>query len=96
MYPVEKKGTNNSPYIIIADVKYHELGDFIQSYLNIQGEGAFWDYESMDLWDEYYDAVNYAEDIALENVMLSRAYAEVKNIRVGQIQITVTELNVLK
>lgn len=76
------------PYIIIADVKYHKNGSFVRSYINIQDEGIFWDDASMDIWGEYQRAVNFAEDLRNDKMVLSRSYTEVKNIRVGRIQIT--------
>lgn len=76
-------------YIIIADVRYWDNGSLIQSYINIQDEGVFWDDESMEVWDEYQRAVRFAEDLRNNEMALSRTYAEVKNIRIGSIQITV-------
>ena len=78
-------------YIIIADVKYYENGPSVQSYINIQDEGVFWDDESMDVWDEYQRAVRFAEGLRNNEMALSRTYAEVKNIRIGSIQIMATE-----
>ena len=78
-------------YIIIADVKCYENGPSVQSYINIQDEGVFWDDESMDVWDEYQRAVRFAEGLRNNEMALSRTYAEVKNIRIGSIQIMATE-----
>jgi hypothetical protein len=83
------------PYIIIADVKYYENGPSVQSYLNIQEEGVFWDDESMEIWDEYYRAASYAKDIRNNKITLSRNFAEVENIRVGRAQIMETGLDTL-
>lgn len=75
-------------YIIIADVKYYEGGPSVQSYLNVQEEGVFWDDESMEVWDEYYRAASYLKDVKNNKITFSRSYAEVTNIRIGSIQIT--------
>lgn len=75
------------PYIIIADVKYYKNGPSVQSYINIQDEGIFWDDESMEIWDNYYRAARFAERLRNNKIALSRNYVEVKNIRVGRIQI---------
>lgn len=75
-------------YIIVADVQYYKGVPFIQSYLNIQDEGVFWDDGSMDIWDDYQHATNVAEVLRNDGLKLSRSYAEVENIRVGSIQIT--------
>lgn len=79
-------------YIIIADIKYYEDGPSIQSYLNIQDEGVFWDDGSMDIWDDYQHAVNVAEVLRNDGLKLSRSYAEVENIRVSKIQIMTEEI----
>ena len=82
------------PYIIIADVKYYENGPSVQSYLNIQEEGVFWDDESMEIWYDYKCASSYQKDIKKNRITFSRDYAEVKNIRVGSIQIMTTALDI--
>lgn len=79
-------------YIIIADVQYYKGGPFVQSYLNIQDEGTFWDNESMDIWTNYSKAFGWAEDLRNDKVFLSRSYEEVKNIRVGSVQIMPEEV----
>lgn len=83
------------PYIIIADVKYYENGPSVQSYLNIQEEGVFWDDESMEIWTDYYCATNWAARLKNNRIPLSRDYAEVKNIRVGRIQIMATGIDTI-
>ena len=76
-------------YIIIADIKYYKGGPSVQSYINIQDEGVFWDDGSMEVWDEYQRAVRFAEGLRNNKMALSRTYAEVTNIRIGSIQIAV-------
>lgn len=83
------------PYIIIADIKYYEDGPSVQSYLNIQDEGVFWDDGSMDIWDDYQHAANVAEVLRNDGLKLSRSYTEVENIRVGRIRIMATGLDTL-
>ena len=78
------------PYIIVADVKYYKNGPFVQSYINIQDEGIFWDDKSMEIWDGYQCAARFAKILRNDKIALSRGYVEVKNIRVGEIQIMAT------
>lgn len=74
-------------YIIIADVKYYEKGPSVQSYINIQDEGVFWDDGSMEVWDEYQRAVRFAEGLRNNEMALSRNYAEVKNIKIQEVKL---------